>query len=117
METLDDDVDYSRLSKLTEGFSGSDVRETCRTASVYRMREIASIDAEEIFCNVKSSVNTDPSVETIDIGRSGDNNAVFAKNLRPIINDDLLKAVGKLRESKFHCGFSTERFAGVGGLD
>ena len=43
--------------------------------------------------------------------------AVIAKNLRPINNDDLLKAVGKLRESKFHCGFSTERFAGVGGLD
>ena len=117
METLDDDVDYSRLSKLTEGFSGSDIRETCRTASVYRMREIASIDKQEFSSNVNSSVNTDPSVKNIDEGSSGDNIAVIAKNLRPINNDDLLKAVGKLRESKFHCGFSTERFAGVGGLD
>ena len=84
---------------------------------MYRMREIASIDKEEFSSTVNSSVNTDPSVETIDVGSSGDSNAVIAKNLRPINNDDLLKAVGKLRESKFHCGFSTERFAGVGGLD
>ena len=81
------------------------------------MREIASTDKELLSSNVNSSVNTDASVETIHHGSSGDNIAVITRNLRPINNDDLLKAVGKLRESKLHCGFSTERFAGVGGLD
>merc|ERR1711881_359011 len=48
MERIHDDVDLSRLSKLTEGFSGSDIREACRTASVYRMREITSFPKENI---------------------------------------------------------------------
>ena len=36
MESVSDDLDYVQLSKLTQGFSGSDIREACRTASVYR---------------------------------------------------------------------------------
>lgn len=38
-EHLADDVDLNRLSKLTESFSGSDLRELCRNASVNRLRE------------------------------------------------------------------------------
>lgn len=33
------DVDVKQLSKLTEGFSGSDLHELCRTASLYRVRD------------------------------------------------------------------------------
>ena len=36
MEAVSHDLDYVQLSKLTQGFSGSDLREACRTASVYR---------------------------------------------------------------------------------
>lgn len=38
-EPTDEDVDIQTLSKLTEGFSGSDLHEMCRTASLYRVRD------------------------------------------------------------------------------
>jgi len=79
MEAVSDDIDYVWLSKLTQGFSGSDLREACRTASVYRMRELMASKAR----------NEDGSDSAI---------------LRDIANDDMLKAVAKLKESKVHCG-------------
>lgn len=77
MENVGPDVDYARLSKLTQSFSGSDLREACRTASLYRMRELMALKA----------ANQEESCA-----------------LRDITNDDMLKAVAKLRESKVHCG-------------
>ena len=41
MEAVAEDVDLARLSALTAGFSGSDLRELCRESSVYRVRELA----------------------------------------------------------------------------
>lgn len=38
-EELASDVDLERLAQLTEGFSCSDLRELCRTAAVYRLRD------------------------------------------------------------------------------
>lgn len=40
MEETDDTLDVFRLAKLTEGFSGSDIREMCRSAAVSRVREL-----------------------------------------------------------------------------
>jgi SpoVK/Ycf46/Vps4 family AAA+-type ATPase len=42
-EKVDDNIDLARLADLTEGFSGSDLREVCRTAAVYRMRELVKL--------------------------------------------------------------------------
>jgi SpoVK/Ycf46/Vps4 family AAA+-type ATPase len=116
MERIHEDVDLTRLSKLTEGFSGSDIREACRTASVYRMREISS-SIEENLRKTKSGM-TGPNIssEKEEISSGGDSKIIH-NNLRAIDNDDLLKAVSKLRESKLHCGFNAPKFAGVGGLD
>jgi SpoVK/Ycf46/Vps4 family AAA+-type ATPase len=77
IENVDEDVDLDRLSGLSEGFSGSDLRELCRTASVYRVK---------------------------DYVRGGGGEGTSATALRSIVNDDLLKALGKMRESKIHCG-------------
>ena len=78
METVSEDVDYNRLSRLTEGFSGSDLRELCRTASVYRMRKMLALKAKN---------ETNEVIQTTQV-----------------LNEDMLKAVAKLKESKVHCG-------------
>ena len=116
MERVQDDLDFARLAKLTEGFSGSDIREACRTASVYRMREFASsLDGESVEPN---SAPKNSSAEEIHVNKSGgDGKSHEQKDLRSISTEDLLKAIGKLRESKLHCGFNAPKFASVGGLD
>lgn len=38
-EPIAEEVDIPSLSIMTEGFSGSDLRELCRNASVYRVRD------------------------------------------------------------------------------
>ena len=45
IETVADDIDYNRLAQLSEHFSGSDIRELCRTASVYRVRDLKESDS------------------------------------------------------------------------
>merc|ERR1712012_445925 len=72
MEKIDECVDMLRLAKLTEGFSGSDLRELCRSAAINRVR-----------------------------GMSGEEHS-----LRPITMEDMLTALGKMRESRVHCGMS-----------
>ena len=116
MERIHEDVDLTRLSKLTEGFSGSDIREACRTASVYRMREISSSIEENVRKTKSGMTGPNISSEKEEISSGGDSKIIH-NNLRAIDNDDLLKAVSKLRESKLHCGFNAPKFAGVGGLD
>ena len=117
MERVHEDVDLSRLSKLTEGFSGSDIREACRTASVYRMREITSCIEENITKADSGLKDLNTPSEKNEISISGGDSKIIHTDLRSINNDDLLKAVSKLRESKLHCGFNAPKFTGVGGLD
>ena len=38
-EPVAPDVDITKLGELSDGFSGSDLRELCRNASVYRVRD------------------------------------------------------------------------------
>jgi SpoVK/Ycf46/Vps4 family AAA+-type ATPase len=78
MEKVSEDLDYTRLSNLTEGFSGSDLREVCRTAAVFKMKEVFETGGDE---------------------------------LADITNDDMLRALRKMRESKVHCG--THVYTGV----
>ncbi|KAK4007604.1 outer mitochondrial transmembrane helix translocase isoform X2 [Daphnia magna] len=76
-ERLSTDVDLEQLARLTEGFSGSDIRELCRTAAVYGMRD-----------SLKSTTNDTYVEECITMG-------------------NFLQAHAKLRESKLHCGTLT----------
>lgn len=80
-ECIDYDVDLNRLAKLTDKFTGSDLRELCRFASVYRLREF--------------------------IRNSGETNVTSAGQLNdppPISMQDLLSSLAKMKESKTYTG-------------
>lgn len=38
-EPVAEDINISDIAKMTDGFSGSDLQELCRNASVYRVRD------------------------------------------------------------------------------
>lgn len=44
-EPTAEDVDLHRIAKLAENFSGSDLREMCRNASVYRVRDYMKVES------------------------------------------------------------------------
>lgn len=77
-ERLADDVDLNRLSKLTNTFSGSDLRELCRNASVSRLREFVR----------KNDTATSAPLE----------------GPPPISMQNLLDSLSKMKESKSHTG-------------
>ncbi|KAH8410599.1 hypothetical protein KR009_006177 [Drosophila setifemur] len=82
-EEINQDVDLNRLSKLTNGFSGSDLREMCRNASVFRMRQL---------------------IETSDSSGSVSTLPVLNRTNVNITMDDLLTSHLKIKESKMHTG-------------
>jgi len=48
LEKVDEDLDSLRLAKLTEGYSGSDLREMCRAAAVYRVKDLVGDELRPI---------------------------------------------------------------------
>lgn len=91
-EPVSSEVNLTTLSKSTDGFSGSDLRELCRNASVYRVRDyMRNVPANEEACISNRNALTDSEDEYHDA-------------LRPITMDDLVKSLHKMKESKIHCG-------------
>lgn len=87
-EAISDDIDFNRLSKLTNGFSGSDLRELCRYASVYRIREyMKRVDNLETMNSTGTAALESPPA---------------------ICMQDLLSSFAQMRESKMHTGMLPE---------
>ncbi|CAH1977676.1 unnamed protein product [Acanthoscelides obtectus] len=83
-EPISDDVDIEALARSTEGFSGSDLRELCRNASVYRVRDYLR--------------------NHIEHPRSNEDEDEYHDALRPITMEDLKFSFSKMRENKIQCG-------------
>ncbi|EDW76057.1 uncharacterized protein Dwil_GK14869 [Drosophila willistoni] len=83
-EEISEDVDLNRLAKLTNGYSGSDLREMCRNASVHRMRQFMRVND-----NILQSSNSNANINKKEISMT---------------MDDLLSSHMKIRESKMHTG-------------
>ncbi|XP_016981664.1 outer mitochondrial transmembrane helix translocase [Drosophila rhopaloa] len=81
-------VNLKELARLTPGFSGSDLRELCRHASMYRMRQF-----------MREKLNTDESEFEEDFPGE-DQNYQDCEQLQ-IQMDDLLKSLTAMKISKF----------------
>ncbi|KAL1488634.1 hypothetical protein ABEB36_014434 [Hypothenemus hampei] len=88
-EPTSPDVDVEVIAKVTDGFSGSDLRELCRNAAVYRVRDYVRQE-------ISSNLNGRP--------RNNSEDEQFHDTLRPIMMDDLKYSYRKMRESKIQCG-------------
>lgn len=88
-EPTSEDCNVQRIAKSTEGFSGSDLHELCRNASVYRVRDYMQVV---------------PSEEAATRSLVTESEDEYHDALRPITMDDLVKSLNKMKESKMHCG-------------
>ncbi|EFA07759.1 outer mitochondrial transmembrane helix translocase [Tribolium castaneum] len=82
-EPVAHDVDIDRLARLTDGFSGSDLRELCRNGSVYRVRDYMKTHSDTVLDSSEDE---------------------YQDALRPITMEDLMVSLNKMKESKMHCG-------------
>lgn len=94
-EPIAEDVDLHRVAKLAENFSGSDLREMCRNASVYRIRDYMKVESGK-----RSGAGTSKSSAVTVI----DDSEEFHDALRPITMDDLIMSLNKMKESKLYTG-------------
>ncbi|CAK9810480.1 Outer mitochondrial transmembrane helix translocase [Anthophora plagiata] len=94
-EPIAKNVDIGKLAKMTEGFSGSDLQELCRNASIYRVRDYLRIHTRDLVSS--NSEHQEYPMESI-----------ASDAVRPITMEDLLTSCRKLKTSKMHTGtFST----------
>lgn len=97
-EHIASDVDLNRLAKLANNFSGSDLRELCRNASIYRLREY-----------VRKNDPTSQEASNSNSTKSSNSNAQpELDNPPPITMKHLLDSLGKMKESKMHTGLLGE---------
>lgn len=80
VETLGEDVDLVKLANSLQGFSGSDLQEMCRHASVARVHE-------HIINSSSSALNEEEDVDQ-------------QQSLRPISMNDLIEAAQVMQRSK-----------------
>lgn len=91
-EKVSTNVNYLQLAKLTNTFSGSDLRELCRNASVYRIRSFLRDHQDEL--DVRSS-----KAEQNPLTESATN-----ATLPEISMEDLMSSLQKMKLSKMHTG-------------
>jgi len=85
-ENFDDDIDLEAVATATNNFSGSDLKELCRNASGYRVREYVRSRSGDWRSMSNAGSASAPSI-------SGD-------KFRPISNEDLMKSAEQLAKTR-----------------
>ena len=85
-EPLGDDIDITMISDQTEGFSGSDLKELCRNAAIYRVRDYLKAEREDAENETFHTASSEPQSSVI--------------GLRPISLIDFQRALQKMKQTK-----------------
>lgn len=91
-EKVSPNVNFMQLAKVTNTFSGSDLRELCRNASVYRIRSFLrehESELDEIALQAEQNPLTESATNT---------------TLPEITMEDLMSSLQKMKLSKMHTG-------------
>jgi SpoVK/Ycf46/Vps4 family AAA+-type ATPase len=91
-EKVSPNLNYLQLAKITSTFSGSDLRELCRNASVLRIRSFLRDHGDELN-EMSAKAQENPLTE-------GSTNA----SLPEITMEDLMISLQKMKLSKMHTG-------------
>ncbi|XP_065293519.1 outer mitochondrial transmembrane helix translocase-like isoform X2 [Dermacentor albipictus] len=101
-EGVSKDVNIMKIARLTEGFSGSDLRELCRNAALYRVRDLLRIEKHQggVHKEVSDDEETFHDARQSGAKEGSDDDETFHDALRPICMEDFTNALAKMKNSK-----------------
>lgn len=101
-EGVSKDVNITKIARLTEGFSGSDLRELCRNAALYRVRDLLRIEKHQggVHKEVSDDEETFHDARQSGAKEGSDDDETFHDALRPICMEDFTNALAKMKNSK-----------------
>jgi len=94
-ENVDDDVDLDAIAEQTVNFSGSDLKELCRNASGYRVREFIRSKAGDWRCMSNPS-----SSNSTEWHECNTNPLAQAERFRSISNSDLILSAKQMANNR-----------------
>lgn len=101
-EKLSKEVEFAQLARMTNGYSGSDLREMCRNASVYRIRKVMREKSKEIAA-AAAAANTNGMVNGNCTPGSPAGSPILDE-APAITMDDLVESLRNMKQSKYNSG-------------
>ncbi|XP_050085927.1 outer mitochondrial transmembrane helix translocase [Anopheles aquasalis] len=99
-EELASDVSLPQLASITQGYSGSDLREICRTASVYRFRKLMRESSAQPVANGGTTKLTNGTVPN----RMAEGDMPAFDEPPAITMEDFNKSLRSMKHSKYTTG-------------
>ncbi|KAL1380016.1 hypothetical protein pipiens_003661 [Culex pipiens pipiens] len=110
-EKLSRDVEYAQLARMTNGYSGSDLREMCRNASVYRIRKVMREKSKEMAAAAAAAAAASTSNGTVANGNCNGRvpapiavGSPILEETPAITMDDLVESLRNMKHSKYNSG-------------
>ncbi|XP_052894134.1 outer mitochondrial transmembrane helix translocase-like isoform X1 [Anopheles moucheti] len=99
-EKVAPDVDYVQLARVTAGYSGSDLKEICRNASVHRVRKVMKSKAAVLAVTNGTAGGSLSNGECNGVAQNG----TVEFSTPAITMEDLVESLRSMKQSKFTTG-------------
>lgn len=103
-ERISADVDFIQLARIANGYSGSDLREVCRNASVYRIRKVMREKSREMAAAAKANGVANGNCSTGSLVSSP-----VLDEAPAITMEDLVESFRNMKQSKYNSGYNDPR--------